>query len=67
METTNSNDGNLIQHEHVAQTTSRPKITIGPKSDQTQASVRVNRNGKRVESIEVQCGCGETILIQCDY
>ena len=67
METVNAAGGNLIQHEHVAQSASRPKITIGPKSMQPQANVRVNRSGERVESIEVQCGCGETILIQCDY
>lgn len=67
MEATNTPGGNLIQHEHVAQSASRPRITIGPKSNQPQANVRVNRNGDRVESIEVQCGCGETILIQCEY
>ena len=67
MDATNSTGGNLIQHEHVAQSTSRPKITIGPKSNQPQASVHVNRNGNRIESIEVTCGCGETILIQFDY
>jgi hypothetical protein len=59
--------GNLIRHRHVVQTASRPRITIGPRSNSPQPQVRLNKNGDRVESIEIQCTCGEKIVVQCEY
>ena len=65
--TTGTVSGNLIHHQHVVPTTPRPKITIGPKSNQAAADVRLNKNGETIESIEIVCACGEKILIKCEY
>jgi hypothetical protein len=63
-----STAGSLIQHEHVAIVRSRPSVTIGPKSkSDAAANIRLNKNGELIESIELKCACGETIVIQCEY
>lgn len=55
----------LIQHEQLA-TTTRPKVTIGPKA-KTPTNIKLNKTGDVIESIEIVCACGETIVIQCEY
>ena len=63
-----STAGSLIQHEHVAVVSSRPSVTIGPRSKpDTAAKIKLNKNGDIIESIELKCVCGETIVIQCEY
>ena len=67
-----ANTGGLIHHQHVA-AVSRPKVSIGPKpkvapsKDAAPQTIKLNKNGSLVESIEIRCSCGEVILIQCEY
>jgi hypothetical protein len=58
--------GNLIQHEHVA-STSTPKIKIGPDTKRATADIKLNKDGDTITSFEVKCGCGEVIVIECEY
>lgn len=32
-----------------------------------EPEINVTRRGDRVQQIEVRCGCGEVILIDCEY
>ncbi len=59
--------GNLIQHRHIAQAESRPRIAIGPKTNTSRAEIQLNKTGDVIQSIEIQCACGEKIVIRCEY
>jgi len=43
------------------------KVTIGPRMESPEHSLKVHRTDVGVESIEVTCSCGEKILIRCEY
>jgi hypothetical protein len=43
------------------------KVTIGPRENLEGHRIQLNRTGDRIESIEVTCRCGETILVRCEY
>ena len=57
---------NRIQHQHLAPESSRSKITIGPQSS-VSAQIKLNRHGDLIESFEIQCACGEIMVIKCEY
>jgi len=42
------------------------RITIGPRERLPQ-NITLHRNGDVIQAIEIRCGCGEKILIQCEY
>lgn len=33
----------------------------------SEPTISLQRNGEEIESIEIVCACGETIVIRCDY
>lgn len=43
------------------------KVTIGPRQNLDAHHIQLNRLGDRIESIEVTCRCGESIVIRCEY
>ncbi len=56
----------VIRRSQVVNATERARVVVGPIEPAPQ-SVTVHREGEIVKAIEVQCRCGEHILIQCEY
>ena len=67
MDTNPISSPNLIHHQHIVASTKRTKVAIGPKTKPESPQIKLIKNGETIESIEVQCVCGETIVIQCEY
>ena len=42
-------------------------ILVGRGGTQTQPRVTLRKDGSRISTIEIQCSCGEMILIDCEY
>ena len=67
MNTLNFSTSSLIQHEAIAHLPAKSKVAVGPKTRPNAPQIKLHRDGDKVESIEIQCQCGEVIVIQCDY
>lgn len=53
-----------------AVTSAHPNTHVGHSAGAIPAAkpiVRIVRNGNLVESIEITCPCGETIIVDCMY
>jgi len=62
--------GNILRSKTASSTTA--KQIIGPASsniinDPKGHSIKVNKLNGTVDSIEVNCSCGERIIVKCDY
>ncbi|MCP4098300.1 MAG: hypothetical protein GY880_25710 [Planctomycetaceae bacterium] len=62
--------GNILRSKTASGTTA--KQIIGPTSsniinDPKGHSIKVNKLNGTVDSIEVNCSCGERIIVKCDY
>lgn len=42
-------------------------VVVGGESCTTPPRVSVQRTGSTVSSIEIRCGCGELIVLECQY
>lgn len=52
----------------VPRVSSSNRVRIGPiASKPKEPSVRLVRDGQRIESIVVSCACGQEITLHCEY
>ncbi|MEP3482274.1 MAG: hypothetical protein ABJZ55_23725 [Fuerstiella sp.] len=42
-------------------------VVVGGESCTTPPRISVQRSGSTVSSIEIRCGCGELIVLECQY
>ncbi len=42
-------------------------VVVGGESCATPPRISVQRTGDTVSSIEIRCGCGELIVLECQY
>ena len=56
-----------IPRTKMTQLTVGEKVTIGPKTESPEHSIKVHRTEAGIESIELTCSCGEKILVRCEY
>ena len=53
---------------HGPQSTLRTRVLVGPNTaERTDPTMRLNRRGGRIESIVINCTCGEEITVVCNY
>ena len=43
------------------------KVVIGPNDAPAVAEVLVHQSDNEIQTIEVKCKCGETIILECEY
>ncbi|HMP78759.1 MAG TPA: hypothetical protein PKD54_04865 [Pirellulaceae bacterium] len=57
---------NIIHRSRVAKSERPDKVVVGCR-DRQPSEVKLHRDGDTVKAIEIQCSCGERIVIQCEY
>jgi len=58
--------GNFLPASPVSAIASAMKIKIGPRQECSK-NIKLHYRGEHIDKIEVQCSCGEIILLQCQY
>ncbi len=46
---------------------SRVRVGRAANDCKKEASIKLNKNGSTVESIQITCTCGEEIVVKCVY
>ncbi len=57
---------NFFPAPHAAAAPVLQKVTIGPKTG-LPTNIKLHKRGAMIDAIEIQCACGEVIIIQCEY
>jgi hypothetical protein len=52
-----------------SQQVSKPdkKVVIGPGGSTPKHEIKVHKSNDLIQSIEIKCKCGETIIVDCQY
>lgn len=58
--------GSFIPPSSISAVQPTSKVTIGPRQTCSK-NIKLHKQGDIVKTIEVQCSCGEVILIECHY
>ena len=47
----------------------QPRVRVGRDANHSkkETSIKLNRNGTVIESIQITCACGEEIVVNCVY
>ena len=59
--------GRLVSHAQIQLLQESVRVGVRDERSHADPVVNVTRQGDRVQRIEVRCGCGEVIQIDCEY
>ena len=66
---TQPNQNKILESARISARMVQSRVHVGRAANdcKKEASIKLNKNGNTVESIQITCACGEEIFVRCVY